>query len=78
MRERDSCWTGASFRALRELPPADVTAALVDLEAQAHEVARCVEAWLEHIGFVWENTDDGGLFFHVLKPQQWHRHALNA
>jgi hypothetical protein len=65
-------------RALRELPPADVEASRADLDTQAHEVARCVEAWLEHIGFAWENTDDGGLFFHVLKAQQWHHHALNA
>lgn len=65
-------------RALRKLPPADVETSRADLDAQAHEVARCVEAWLEHIGFAWDSTDDGGLFFHVLKAQQWHHHALNA
>ena len=65
-------------RALSDLPPADVEASRADLDAQAYEVARHLEGWLRHIGFAWENTDDGGLFFHVLKAQQWHHHALNA
>jgi len=55
---------------LIQLPPADRSADRIDLDAIAYQAAEHIEAWLAHIGFSWEDRDDG-LFFHVMKPAQW-------
>jgi hypothetical protein len=66
---------GPSWRAvvaeLRRLPPGDVPTRGRRLDRQAYRVAARLEAWLEHIGFSWENTKAGDLSFGVLNADEW-------
>jgi hypothetical protein len=56
---------------IRQLPPADQPASASDLEERAAQVAEELRTWIDAIGFRWDDTADGGLYFHVLKPHRW-------
>jgi hypothetical protein len=56
---------------LRELPAADVPTPANELDQRATAVADSLEAWLRHIGFAYENLEDGSLFLAVLNPEEW-------
>jgi hypothetical protein len=56
---------------LARLPAGDVIAKPEDLDILAIQVAGKVASWIIHIGFAWDVTDDGDLYFHILKPHQW-------
>jgi hypothetical protein len=65
-----SAWHALSDT-LRRLPAADVPTPREDLDRLAAVVARCLEDWLEHIGFSLTDTEDGGLHFGVLNAETW-------
>jgi hypothetical protein len=61
----------AVIERLMELPPADSPTELDLLEGAVEEVAELLVLWISEIGFRWEDEDDGGFRFRVLKPQKW-------
>lgn len=56
---------------LERLPAADLPADRDELDRHAMQVALVLAKWIMHIGFGWEELDDGRMYFHVLKPHLW-------
>ena len=69
----DAWWAVVS--ALQRLPAADASTSLDALDDLSVAVGRCIEAWLEHVGFAFEDRGAGVLHFGVLNPEDWVRWA---